>query len=349
MYQRDLPCNRGMIQNLRSMNLPQFISRPLLCLFVAITVFLAPVATLHAADQDTPALRGRNTERLTSSPARLWFGKVAVGQTKISTATLTNFGGSSISVSQATVSGAGFSLSGLDVPLLLTGGQSYTFTIAFSPRSRGLASGSIAVLSDASDSVLAIPVGGTGEDAGQLTVTPALLNFGNVTVGSSATLPGTLGATGSDVTIYSASSSDPEFSLGGLSFPFTIPAGQIVTYGVTFTPQSIGVISATLTFISDAANSPTVESLAGMGAPSAPETVNLSWNASTSQDVVGYNIYRGTASGGPYTRMNSTLDPSTVYSDNFVLPGQTYYYVTTAVDSNNNESSYSNQAQATIP
>jgi len=32
-----------------------------------------------------------------------------------------------------------------------------------------------------------------------------------------------------------------------------------------------------------------------------------------------------------------------------VSPGETYYYVTTAVDSDNQESGYSNQAQATLP
>ena len=31
-------------------------------------------------------------------------------------------------------------------------------------------------------------------------------------------------------------------------------------------------------------------------------TVTLKWTASTSSNVVGYNVYRGTTSGGPYSK-----------------------------------------------
>jgi len=65
--------------------------------------------------------------------------------------------------------------------------------------------------------------------------------------------------------------------------------------------------------------------------------------------VVGYNIYRGGVSGGPYSRINSALEATTAYTDNAVTAGLTYYYVTTAVDGSGNESGYSNQAQAVIP
>ena len=77
--------------------------------------------------------------------------------------------------------------------------------------------------------------------------------------------------------------------------------------------------------------------------------VALSWNASTSQDVIGYNAYRSTTSGGPYTKLNSTLISSTSYIDQPVQSGYTYYYVTTAVNSQGQESVYSNQGAATIP
>jgi uncharacterized repeat protein (TIGR03803 family) len=77
-------------------------------------------------------------------------------------------------------------------------------------------------------------------------------------------------------------------------------------------------------------------------------TANLSWVASNSQ-VVGYNVYRGAASTGPYTKINSTLDPNTSYADSTVQAGQTYFYVTTAVASDGSESAYSNQTEAVIP
>jgi fibronectin type 3 domain-containing protein len=77
-------------------------------------------------------------------------------------------------------------------------------------------------------------------------------------------------------------------------------------------------------------------------------TVTLTWTASTST-VSGYNIYRGTVSGGPYTMINSALEAATSYVDNTVESGQTYYYVVTAVNSGDEQSAYSNQTEVVIP
>jgi fibronectin type 3 domain-containing protein len=102
-----------------------------------------------------------------------------------------------------------------------------------------------------------------------------------------------------------------------------------------------------LSFASNASNSPAVQSMTGTGTAQTQHTVDLSWN--TSASAVGYNIYRGTVSGGPYAIINSSLDATTTYTDSTVVSGQTYYYVTTAVNSDSQESGYSNQAQAIIP
>ena len=77
--------------------------------------------------------------------------------------------------------------------------------------------------------------------------------------------------------------------------------------------------------------------------------VSLTWTASVSSNIAGYKIYRATVSGGPYTLLNSTPVTGTSYTDSSVTAGQTYYYVTTAVDISNNESAYSAQAVAAIP
>jgi fibronectin type 3 domain-containing protein len=128
-----------------------------------------------------------------------------------------------------------------------------------------------------------------------------------------------------------------------------IPAGQHVQFTITFTPAGTGGASGNISFASNASNSPTIESLTGNGTPPPQHSVNLSWAASSSQGVIGYNIYRGTIPGGPYSRINPVLDASTIYSDTTVVDGTTYYYATTAVNSNHEESVYSNQSQAVIP
>jgi Putative Ig domain len=76
--------------------------------------------------------------------------------------------------------------------------------------------------------------------------------------------------------------------------------------------------------------------------------VDLSWNPSAAV-VVGYNIYRGTTSGGPYTKLNSSVVPGITHTDSTVQSGVTYFYVATAVDANNVESAFSNEVSATIP
>jgi hypothetical protein len=228
----------------------------------------------------------------------------------------------------------------------LSPGQSFTFTISFSPRSAGLVSGSFTGLNPKNYSNVLIPLIATGTATGQLSVSPASVSFGNVTVGTTASQTGKLAAVGSSVTITSARSSSSEFSLRGISLPVTIAAGQSVPYSVTFTPQSGGTASATLSFASTTASA--TESLTGSGVSVVQHSVNLFWNPSTSQ-VNGYNVYRSTTSGGPYAKLNSTPDQSTSFTDGTVASAHTYYYVTTAVNSSGAESSYSNQVRVSVP
>lgn len=78
-------------------------------------------------------------------------------------------------------------------------------------------------------------------------------------------------------------------------------------------------------------------------------SVVLTWVASTSTNVTGYRVYRSTVKGGPYNLIAPDLPAVVTYTDSTVQPGQTHYYVVTAVDGNNNASVYSNEAAALIP
>jgi len=189
---------------------------------------------------------------------------------------------------------------------------------------------------------------GTGNVA-TLSASPSNIGFGNVTIGNSSSLPGTLTAGASAMTVSSASWNGQGYSVNGISFPVTLTAGQSVHYTVTFAPQASGAASGSISFISDASNSPTMQTLTGTGTQSVSHSVDLAWDPSPSL-VVGYNIYRGTTSGGPYpSKLNSSPQPTTSFVDNTVLPGTTYYYVATSLDANFVESSYSNQLKMVIP
>jgi hypothetical protein len=83
--------------------------------------------------------------------------------------------------------------------------------------------------------------------------------------------------------------------------------------------------------------------------PSVQHSVSLIWTASITPNPTGYNVYRATASTGPYTKLNASPLPGVSYVDDTVASGQTYFYVATTVDVDNNESAYSNQATAIVP
>jgi Abnormal spindle-like microcephaly-assoc'd, ASPM-SPD-2-Hydin len=285
---------------------------------------------------------------LAANPLSVSFGNIQVGNSLTQHETLTNSGYSTVTISQATVTGARFSLYGLSLPLSLNKGQSVTFSILFTPRVGGTTSGGITIGSNASNPSLTIALSGYGIPAGQLTSSAPALNFGSLTVGTSKTLTAILTVTGSSTILSSATSTSAEFSLGGISLPKTIAAGQSVSLTLTFTPRASGSASGIISLASNAANTPTIETLTGSGTVTTAHSVSLSWNSSPSA-VVGYNLYRGAKSGGPYAKVNSVLNASTSYTDNSVQAGTTYYYVSTAVNGSGTESMYSNQLQAVIP
>jgi len=67
--------------------------------------------------------------------------------------------------------------------------------------------------------------------------------------------------------------------------------------------------------------------------------------------VAGYNVYRSTSVGGPFTKLTSTPVPASgplEYLDSDVAPGTTSYDAVTAVDASGNESPLSTPASATV-
>ena len=322
------------------------------------TVSFAPTASGNAAgvvtitsDGANPTLTmalsgtGVTPATLSSNPATIAFGSVTVGNKQTVSETITNTGGTSATISQVSASGSGFSISGITVPVTLSSGQSVTFSVAFAPAAAGSASGNVRVSSNASNSTLAISLSGTGvATVGQLAVSPTTIAVGNVVVGTSGTASGSLTASGAAVTVSAASSNNSAFVLSGLSLPVTIASGTSVPFTVIFSPQSTGTASATLTFTSNAQPSTTTGTATGTGTAAKTHSVSLSWNASTSSNISGYNVYRASYSGScsTFSKINSQLNTSTVYTDSTVTDGDSYCYATTAVNSSQEESGYSN-------
>ena len=174
--------------------------------------------------------------------------------------------------------------------------------------------------------------------------------FAYITI-STPTLPN-----GTVQTPYSAT-----INAGGGCTPFTwsIAAGSLpagLTQKVSATSKSL-VLAGTPT---TAASYSFTVSVRGCGGhvstdsytvviqPAANHVVDLNWNASTSTDVAGYNVYRS-PDGSTWKKVNASLVPSTAYADPTVANGSTYYYFATAVDTSGHESAGTPAVKAVIP
>lgn len=166
--------------------------------------------------------------------------------------------------------------------------------------------------------------------------------------GVTYSISGTTGAASARVTLSGAASSTATAAANGTySFSGLAPGSYAITpslAGYTFTPESRS------TAITNA-------NVSGVNftATATAHSVDLSWGAGAIQNpaagqvVLGYNVYRSTVSGGPYTKLNSSPTPGLTYVDSSVSAGQTLYYVCSTVDNLGDVSRYSNQATATVP
>ena len=283
------------------------------------------------------------------TPSGVTFGSVVDGTNNSQTITVKNTGAVNLVVSSESVTGTGFSVTGFTAQTV-TPNNSMAFNAVFAPSSPGSVTGNISLSTNVPGSPTAIGLSGTGTaPTFSLGASPTTLAFATVNVGSNSSLPVTLKNNGnSNITISGISGATGPFSTSGVSAGTTLTPNQSATLNVIFTPTASGAASATITVASNSSTTPSI-SVSGTGNSTTPPSVSLSWSASSSTDVVGYNVYRGTISGGPYTKLTPSPISALLDSDSSVSSGQTYYYVVTAVDSSNNESADSNQATASIP
>ncbi len=236
-------------------------------------------------------------------------------------------------------SGATVTLSGAAAATTTADGAgNYTFT--------GLANGTYAVTPSRtgytfSPSTQAAAVSGANVPGINFTATAQV----GQTFSISGTINPTTGGSGATVTLSGAAAATTtadgaaNYAFSGLSNgTFTVTPTNT---GFTFTPASQNVI----------VNSANVPGVNFTASAQVTHSVALTWIASTTSTVTGYNVYRSTVSGTGYAKINSSpvLAPLASYTDTAVQNGTTYFYVTTAVDASSTESLYSNEVSAAIP
>ena len=288
---------------------------------------------------------------ISATPSSVSFGTVATGTTNSQTVQLKNTGGSSLTISSAAVSGTGFKISGITVPLTLAASQTQSFTVSFGPTASGSVTGSVTIRSNASNPTYTMALSGTGGSATRtISLSTSSLNFGNEVVGGSIPLGVAVKNTGnSSLTISQVGITGAGFGISGGFIGATIAAGQTAEMTVVFAPKVTGSVAGKVTITSNATNSPNSVSVTGTGISSTSHSVTLNWTASSSTGVVGYYVYRSTTSGSSYSRLNSSPSSAIKYTDGTVSSGATYYYVVTAVNSSGTESAKSGQVTAVVP
>jgi len=290
-----------------------------------------------------------NAPAIQVSSSSINFGNDVVGVLTSQSLIITNSGTAALTITQINPTGAAFSASGFTLPLNVNAGKTANISIGFQPTLVGAAAGSISIVSNAPTSPTSVTLSGTGIAATfTLSINPTSLTFGNVVTNTtSAAQDVTITNTGnSSVTISQITLAGTGYSMTGGGAPVTLTPNQNVILAVQFGPTATGAVAGSITIVSNATGSPATVALTGTGV--VPPSVTLGWTASTST-VAGYNIYRGTISGGPYVKVNTSLITSLAYTDTTVQSGTTYFYVATAVDSSGNESVNSNEVSAPVP
>ncbi|MGH9775421.1 MAG: beta strand repeat-containing protein [Candidatus Acidiferrales bacterium] len=286
--------------------------------------------------------------QLKVTPPNATFTNVVVNSTSSQTIQLQNSGSGTLTVTGAALTGTGYSMSGLNLPLNLNAGATQNFNLQFAPTTVGSFPGSITITSNDQNSPTTVGITGTSVAASFiLNVSPSSLQFSNVGIGGSSNQTVTLTNQGnSNINISQIAVSGSGFTDSGITPPVTLTPNQNAKLTATFAPSVTGAVQGAITITSNAQGSPISVSLSGTGVQ---HQATLTWVASTSSNIVGYNVYRGTNSGGQYTKLTSSPVNALTYLDTAVVAGQTYFWVVTAVDSSGNESGFSNQASAQVP
>ena len=288
---------------------------------------------------------------LSLSQTTITFPSITTGTSNSQPLQISNTGNATLTVSQANVTGTGFSISGLTLPDNIPPRQSASFTVVFGPQTAGSLTGSLSLISNASSSPSTVSLTGSSTAATHtLSVSANSLSFGSVNAGSSASKSITLTNTGNaSVTISQIGITGTNFALVGIGTPITLSAGQSTMFSVQFSPAGSENDNGSVSITSNATGSPAAIALSGTGvAQQVQHNVQLSWTDSGS-GLSGYNVYRSTSSGSGYILLNGALVSTDAFTDSTVQSGTTYFYVTTAVDGTGAESSYSNEAQAIVP
>jgi hypothetical protein len=215
-------------------------------------------------------LSGTGTAALNLSvtPSSINFGTVGLETTSYTQYVyLTNIGSQTVNLNSVTLAGAnpGDFIVSNPCASSLNVGASCTVKINFKPTAAGVRSATLSVADNATNSPQTVALSGTGN---ALHVSEYLLNYGNVTVGTSSSQVLTLRNLGTrTISVgqfkfvgYAAADYSQTNTCGG-----GIPARSNCTITVTFTPQTQGLLDSVLSFSTNGTGTQAVTSISLKG------------------------------------------------------------------------------------
>jgi len=196
------------------------------------------------------------------SPLSLDFGSVTQGTTVILTTDIANVGTADLTVTGITETGsADFALNPAapSTPFVVTPGASQGLPVDYTPSDVGGDSGALEIASnDPDEPVISVSVTGSGTPAVaqcDIDVSPLVLDFGPVPLGSNATLSATIGNTGDfECAVDSLTltgSADFALSPAAPATPFIVDPGGLIDVPVDYTPSDVGGDAGALEIASD--------------------------------------------------------------------------------------------------
>ncbi|MFE4619410.1 choice-of-anchor D domain-containing protein [Streptomyces sp. NPDC056747] len=212
---------------------------------------------------------------LLASPGALDFGTVPTTTSKSLGVTFTNTGTADETISSVSVPGTPFSSA--DPPAVGTvvrPRQSVTVQVTYAPTAAGGHSGTLAV--GGSNGTASVAVTGTAVTGrAELTVTPTSTAFGEVKVGQSVTRTFDISNTGNiPLTVTKAKPPAAPFHVSNpISEGQVLGPEDVVHQAVTFSPTSIGAVTAAYELTSDDGRGPRNEALTGTGVAGTGVTV----------------------------------------------------------------------------
>ena len=217
---------------------------------------------------DTINLAGTGINRsLSFTSKQLIYGNIDIGDSLKKSVTITNSGTVDIIISNKNLtSPSDFNLSEISVPDTIKTGKSKSYNIKFSPSTVGIRTGKLILISNSKSSPDTINLTGTGIIRA-LTFSTKQVNYGNVDVSGFLEKTITITNSGTVGIIFSNKNltNQTDFSLVNPSITDTIQSLKSKDYTIRFNPQSVGIKTGKLIFISNSKTSPDTVNLSGIG------------------------------------------------------------------------------------